>query len=248
MRRLICVFWILASGTQAAPLDPYRSAFYVAFADAASGGDPEVMELARKYVAMPPTQDEDIGFYGLSDAPAPERALRAILTALVDNGYILDLEVQYLMADFEASLASAGAIGPTTNAPDLMSVIPDGNWDGPAFQVDAMNALAGAIGPFARTIEAEAAERDRAILQISVPFGDAVFFWVTTPEIAAEWRCVSLWFGPDIWRPGQTVDIGLSSVDWPLFYDLIRIEPTGGGAVDPILLDVPVSDCPAPQV
>jgi hypothetical protein len=246
MLRLICAIWIVASGVQAEPLKPGRVALFLAFAQTASGDDPEVMDAVRRYVLSPPVTDEVIGFYSMSEAPAPERSLRAILTVLVDNGYILDLEVRYLMMEFEGVLLEAGALGPTTNVPDLVSSIPDGDWGDPAFQAEAMTALAMAIGPFARAVEEEAKARDRVTLQLSVPFGDAVFFWVTTPEIAEDWRCVSLWYGPDIWRDGQTIDIGVDAVDWLQFYDLIRIGPVGGGAADPSILDVPMNDCATP--
>jgi len=248
MRWLSIVLSLFGTKVTAQPLDLNQRALYLAFAEDVSGADPVVMAQAFQFVAAPPITLETIGFYGLNDATGAERALRGIVTVLVDKGYILDLEIKYLIPDFEPSLREAGAIGETTNAPDLMAAIPEGDWDDPAFQVEAMTALAATVGPFAHAIEAEVADRDRAILQLSMPLGDAVFYWVTTPEIAQRWRCVSLWAGADVTRVGRTIDIMLAGPDWVQFYDLIRIEPVGGGMVPDVVLDVPNNACAVPQV
>lgn len=239
---------MLPTGLAAQSVSPEQSALYLAFVEAASGGDPRLVQVAEQFLKTPPTTIEDIGFYGLADASPEERALRGILSVLASEGHILDLSVKYLLTDFDQTLREADLLGPLRAETNLESALPDGDWSDPAHAVFAASELAIATGPYARAIEAELATRDRELLQITLPLGYAVFYWVPRARVATQWRCVTLFEGPNVLRAGETLNVSVAAMDWAQFYDLIRIRQSDGNTDDFALLDLPSKSCAIPQV
>lgn len=125
---LLTGFWPGSVTAQSLP-DP-QAALFLDFARDVSGGDADMQAIVERFTNAPPTISEDIGFYGLEGAPPGERALRGIISQLVDAGHLIAVEDKY-MYELARVLSDAGLADLPWDQSDvdMIGYFKDFDWD-----------------------------------------------------------------------------------------------------------------------
>ena len=218
---LICALLLWGQSAFTQPLNMAERTLFVAFADAVSEGDPDMVALARDMVQHPPSTLETIGFYGMEDAPPASRALRGIISALDNDGHLISFEPYLMLLEFEGVMRDAGAFSSDRPLPDILTLLPEGEWDTDAAKARGARAMNDAISLFADAAVDEMALQDRVILDVTLPAGDVVFYWVTTPDIAADWRCVLLLAEDAMYGPPRVERTLVRPMDWAAYREQV---------------------------
>lgn len=193
---LAIVLGLWAGIAQASPLSDEHVDTFLSFAHVVSSGDVTVMERAGDLVAAPPSTREDIGFYGLEDAPDAERALRGIIRVLADAGYLVTVEDKYAY-ELPAVLVQNGmAEGDTTRAElDLTAAFTSEDDD--FFDEVFWAEFRAGFPAHTRAIEAAVERSGKRLLSVQLPLGDTLYFWAADVEDAAVWQGRGLYVGPN---------------------------------------------------
>lgn len=214
--------WAIASAaSEALPED--QRALFLKFASDVSEGDQRVMEIARRIVTEPPTTIEGIGFYGMTDAPPAERALRGIVSLLDAQGHLVSLQDKYAF-DLATLLVQKGVLHnqPPDPALDVLGffkgVDPDtgptpAQWakfrDWFPRHVQAMEGAVSATG--------------HELLSLRLPLGDTLYFWAPPSRVAGLWRDRALYIGVNTIEAGRSpfVSMSVTSPDWASYWDFM---------------------------
>lgn len=220
-RGLLCVgvSILLAAHVFFAPLTARAEEHrFIAFARAVSGDDAGLIRQAQALITTPPVTTEEIGFYGLSKAPAAERSLRGIITLLLNAGYILDFEDKYVN-EMPYFLAERGILPAIDSAPELVLPIPQ-DGDNPEGFATQMRSLFPA---HIAAIQSGAEAQGLRLLGLDLgPRGDALMIWPARPELAEKWLDIALYVGPNTLRYGKNDPylqiIAVTGVDWQRYW------------------------------
>lgn len=224
LRSLAIVGCIVGGVALADPLDPEVSERYQAFAEAVSSGDAAVLEAAQRYIADPPTTLEEIGFYGLEAAPPEERALRGIIRVLDDGGFFVAVEDKYVheLLGVLVQRGAAAAPEPSGDTGLLDRLIAELMQQNAAMTPSQVAELRAGYWGFAEGVEEAVVAQGNALLQIKLPIGDTLYYWVTSEEAAADWRGRVLYEGPNSLRYGpDTVTFTITSPDWEQYWGFL---------------------------
>lgn len=205
--------WAIASETV-----PRKQAdLFLSFARDVSGDDPALMARAWSLVASPPTTKESIGFYGMEDAPATERAIRAIISELADAGHLITIEDKYVY-ELPRVLEAADALDTSAFSinPDIEAFFEDVDWDAGGPSDAQWVAFRDWFPAYARELEQAVEAHGKRLLSVSVPMGDTHYFWAATPEQSETWNDKPLYFGLNTVNIPRTAVVSLvvGSPDW----------------------------------
>lgn len=226
IRRAIWAGLLLVSSalaTAAQPIPEQQAQLFLDFARDVSGNDPQVMSTARTLIETPPTTLETIGFYGLEDAPAPERTLRGIISLLDAQGHLIGIEDKYI---FEMPLVlEQQGLADFADDPrkDVMRLFP-GEVDpdsGPT--ADQWRAFRHGFGGHVRAIEKAMARKGHVLLSLDLPLGDTLHLWCASPEMAEKWRGTALYFGINTvtGRHFSTVTVSVTDPAWDDYWGFL---------------------------
>lgn len=220
--RALCTFVCLlsASFAMAEQLPPKQVELFTAFARDVSGNDPETMQTAARLIATPPTTKEEIGFYGLDNAPAAERALRGIIRALSDAGHLIAVEDKYLF-DLPEVLEGAGVATLPADRSDVSLTAPfaDTDWDAEVTDAEWLAFKAWFPG-HTRAVEEAVAAKGLSLLSLRLPLGDTLYYWAASPEMAETWRDTALYAGVNTLKFKRTpfVSFSITAPDWEAYW------------------------------
>jgi len=181
-----------AAGPPTAPIHDFASDF--------SGGNPEILSRVGAYIDNPPTEIEEIGFYGMENESPGTRLFLATVSLLDSQDHLYSFEDKY-MADLLAVWAEDGLFDPGQLPPEAQGVFrpffdmafvdaiydEEGSETSPALRdyiayLDAHYAEA--------TLQLEAAIEEssgKTLLSVDATEGDTMFFALVEPEIAEKW-------------------------------------------------------------
>ncbi len=220
-RGLFCVgvYILLATSVFVTPFTARAEEHrFIAFARDVSGDDAGLIRQVQALIATPPVTTEDIGFYGLSKAPAEERSLRGIITLLLNAGYILDFEDKYVN-QMPNLLAERGILPAIDSAPELALPIPRDGDSPEGFATQMRNVFPAHIA----AIQSGAEAQGLRLLGLDLgPRGDALMIWPAQPELAQKWMDIALYVGPNTLRYSKNDPylqiITVTSVDWQRYW------------------------------
>ncbi|MFK7938150.1 MAG: hypothetical protein AB8B82_02135 [Roseovarius sp.] len=215
---VLCLLWPVLA--MADTLPPKQVELFTAFAQDVSGADPQIMALAQKLTSTPPTTKEDIGFYGLDDAPPAERALRGIIRALSDAGHLITVEDKYLFELPEILEAGGAAKLPADRSRiSLLAPFEKTDWDAGVTDAEWLT-FKGWFPGHVRAIEQAVHDNGRSLLSLRLPLGDTLYYWAAVPEMADKWRDTALYAGVNTLEFKRTpvVSISISDPDWATYW------------------------------
>ena len=169
------------------------------FASDLSNGDPAVLAKVDGYIAAPPTEIEDIGFYGGEEMSAQSRVFLATVNLLDIEGHLYSFEDKY-MGDLLAIWADEGLIDPEALPaeakgvfrpffePDFAETVYDDGSDKNPQLVDYLAYLDDHYA--AATLQIEQAIEDnsgKTLVSVDPTDGDTMFFALLAPEVAEKW-------------------------------------------------------------
>jgi len=200
-----------------------QRALFLEFAADVSSEEADVMRIARQLVETPPTTLETIGFYGMADAPPAERALRGIISLLDARGHLISIEDKYVY-ELPAVLTQRGNLTGVALGSDLdvlgffADVDPE---TGPA--PEDWQAFRSWFPDHVQALDVGVAATGHALLSLTLPLGDTLYFWAPTPEVAARWRGRALYIGADSLQHNQEllVTMAVSAPDWRSYWDFM---------------------------
>lgn len=192
------------------------------FARDVSAGESALMVRVDTLIANPPSTAEDIGFYGLEDAPPPERTLRGIISALANAGHLLCAEDKYIyefpLVLREKRLADTGD---TPEALALVRTIEAVDWD--AGEQPDWSAFKQTFSDHTRQVEQAVARTGNRLLSVQLPLGDTLYFWVAPEDMAKRWQGTELYNGPSTAKFSRVseVSISITSPDWKNYWSFL---------------------------
>ncbi len=217
---LLTFLWVATAS--AGPLPEAQSQLFLNFARDVSEDDPKIMAAVEALIATPPTTREEIGFYGLESAPAPERSLRGILSLLENAGYIRGTEDKYIY-EFSLVLIDEGLIDPTGHevALDILGYFGDVDWDG-GEQPDWSKFKRFFI-KHTQAMEKAVANEGNRLLSVQLPLGDTLYFWLAPQGRADRWRNTALYSGVNTleFRREPFVTISITDPDWKSYWSFL---------------------------
>lgn len=215
---LVCLLW--SAMAMAETLPGKQVALFTAFARDVSGDDPQVMARVDQLLATPPTTKEEIGFYGLDNAPPAERALRGIISVLSGSGHLITVEDKYLF-ELPEVLEQAGA----AKLPDDRSMVSltapfaETDWDA-GVREDEWLAFKAWFPGHVQAIEHAVAANDLSLLSLRLPLGDTLYYWAASPALADKWRDTALYAGVNTLKFKRTplVSFSVTDPDWAAYW------------------------------
>lgn len=224
MIRLTALCLALWAGCAAAgPLPESQERLFLEFARDVSGSDPDVMRSVQALIATPPTTLEEIGFYGMQNAPAPERVIRGVIHQLGVAGHIIGVEDKYSYELADLLLEQELAALPTDReAFDILAKFDGVDWrepPDPAFWQD----FRAWFPSHTLAIEAAVRKRGYELLSLNLPLGDTLHYWVATPEQAERWRGKALYVGVNSQRYAREpfVTITVTAPNWGNYWSFM---------------------------
>ena len=220
---MVLIAGAFACAAVAQPLPDAQRALFLEFASDVSGNDADVMARAKALIETPPTTLEEIGFYGMENAPPPERVLRGIISALGNEGHILQFEDKYIY-EMPLVLADEGLAAfedPLLKDPVNLfgaSIAPD------SAPTDAQwRTFRANFGPHVRAIETAVRQTGHELLSLNLPLGDTMFIWIATPDQARTWRNRQLYAGVNTQRYARSpvVSITVSDPAWNVYWGFL---------------------------
>lgn len=221
-RLCLIVMTVWVGMATADPLPDAQGKLFLDFAQDVSGNDPKVIAQATALIVTPPTTLEGIGFYGLEDAPAPERTLRGIISILTNTGYLRGTEDKYIY-EFPLTLMEEGLIDPagSKTALDIISYFDGVDWnagedpDWPQFKRFFVKHT--------QAIEKAVANKGNRLLSLQLPLGDTLYFWLAPPDVADRWRNTALYTGVNAlkYQNELLVTISVTDPDWKSYWGLM---------------------------
>jgi hypothetical protein len=189
------LIWLCPVSMNAQALPASQVALFSDFASDVSGGDPDVQAIVDRFTSAPPTIKEEIGFYGLEDAPPAEWALRGIITQLVEAGHLIAVEDKY-MYELANVLSDAGFadLPQAQSELDLIGYFKEFNWDA-GITNDQWRAFKAWFPGHTRAVEQAVVAKGFTLLSLQLPLGDTLYFWAAPPEIADKWRNTAVYAG-----------------------------------------------------
>ncbi len=182
-----------------------------------SGNDPALIDKAKAYEALPPSKDEEIGYYSGAKLSSEVRVWLATVSRLEDAAFITGTEDKYSWERL-ALWAEDGTIDPASFLPHAKLVF------GPLADQSIETILADSVlaerykADFsvnfvraAHELEAHIAGRGKILLSIDDAGGDTMLFAAVAPEIALRWKNKA--FSTD----GNT-QYGVRAPDWRRFW------------------------------
>lgn len=192
------------------------------FARDVSGGESALMVQVNTLIVNPPTTLEDIGYYGLENAPHPERTLRGIISALTEAGHLLCAEDKYIyefpLILMEEGLADAGD---NPEGLDLRRIVEAVDWD--AGEQPDWPAFKQTFADHTRQVEQAVARTGNRLLSVQLPLGDTLHFWVAPEDMAKRWQGTTLYSGPSTVKFSRSpkVTIKITSPDWINYWSFL---------------------------
>jgi hypothetical protein len=206
----------------AAPLNEAQSDLFRSFAQDVSGGDQEVMAKVDALIAAPPTTLEKIGFYGMEDAPAPERSLRGIIQVLDEAEYFFGVEDKYIY-EFPRLLVEEGLAEPDGGEAslDILQYIEGVDWD--VGEEPDWVAFKPYFVEHTQKIEQAVQNAGRRLLSLNIPLGDTLYFLVVPEATAKKWSGQTLYTGPATskWAKVETVEFSVGAPDWASYWSFL---------------------------
>ena len=151
-----------------------------------TGNDAELIETVRGFTENPPTTLEEIGFYGVENASADERAFRATVSALGQDGTMLLFEDKYI-DEMPYLLGEQGWISETAaaEADVFLSDVGEAHvtMDRPEVTKLAADRFADHVAVLERAISA----MPHRVLYIDVPVGDTFHLLRVSPAVFEKW-------------------------------------------------------------
>lgn len=176
-----------------------------------SGGDAALVEKVTNYTKTPPTTRQEIGYYGAEDESAPERVLRATISALLSEGYVLGFEDKYIY-EMPEVLMNKGWIARNEVTAQFLDTL-GGVYENRG--AEAADAFAVQIFPdHVAQIEAAAQATGHDLLFFALPVGDTFHVARVMPDIAAKWRNVLL-------LDASNNRFAVTEPDWALYWDFL---------------------------
>ncbi|WP_371224891.1 hypothetical protein [Roseovarius sp. 2305UL8-3] len=214
------VFWCTAALADSLP-EAQRDLF-ISFARDVSGDDPVIMAKIKTLVETSPTTLEEIGFYGLEGAPAPERTLRGIISALTNAGHLIAIEDKYanelgwVLVDQDLAQADG----------DEAMLDPGSFFDGVDWENGAEPDWPGFAVFFVehiKAIETAVARKGYRLLSVRLPLGDTLYFWAVPDALAETWTNRALYSGVNTQPYLNTplVTISVTKPDWKSYWGVL---------------------------
>lgn len=197
LKRISVVLFLFATSTLgfAESLPKVQSDLFLSFARDVSGGDPDIMAQTQALIDKPPTTVKTIGFYGLEDAPAPERTLRGIISILDDRAFLLGVEDKYVY-ELPFVLEQLGwADGAQDPNLDVLGRLVDIFGADQTLGDDDWQAFRAHFVVHVSAVEASVRRAGRELLSLQLPLGDTIYMWAPSPDVAETWRNRPLYLG-----------------------------------------------------
>lgn len=219
----VAVVGLLPMMAKAQALPDAQGALFLEFARDVSGNDAAVMQKAEQLIKSPPTTLEEIGFYGLEEAPAPERTLRGIISRLGGAGYFFEFEDKYIY-EMPLVLEQEGVAAFADDALKDPLMLFGGDIDYDDGPTDAQwQTFRSSFGPHLRAIEAAVRRTGNDILSLNMPLGDTMYVWITSPKMARKWRNRGLYVGVNTVQFRRTPFVSMTVTDpsWDVYWGFL---------------------------
>jgi hypothetical protein len=178
----------------------------IALARDLSGGDPQIIAQARRFVDEPPTTIEEIGFYGCQNAAAEARTFLGVVAALAGVGHLYSIEDKYtpeiIARWIDDEVLVLDALPPPARS--VFSTLADCEY--PDLDEEEHSSLYERLmrnfAQATRAFEDQLAGSGKALLSIDATDGDTMFFAVVTADVAVRWQNKAFAVRSDGYRPG----------------------------------------------
>ena len=194
-----------------------QARLFLEFASDVSGGDQALLRRVRELVDMPPRTLEGIGFYGMEDAPAPERVIRGIVSLLSNQGHLITVEDKYVY-ELPGLLIDQGRFGASGGALDVIGYFDGVDWEEGTGAVP-WSRFRDWFPEHVDALEQAVRSEGLELLSLRLPLGDTLYFWVALPDLADRWRGRAIYAGRNHLRyNNRFVVISVTRPDWENYW------------------------------
>lgn len=185
------------------------------FARDISKDDQAVLAQIEQIIAKPPTELEEIGFYGAEDASIDERKFRATISYLNTEGHIIGFEDKYIH-DMIYLLQDMGWMNPDSPVSAYVEGLEEriADYDNDTAESDAAAHLAKTFARHTKELDAAIAETGKALIFIDLPRGDTLHLVQVSNALAAKWRDVAFV------RTCEHI-FAVTDPQWSVYYDFL---------------------------